>query len=207
MKRDINLKQYELIFRIVSSVGEKFANGATRSCQFYNVTGAYILKEALKIDARPIMGAAFVKVSQEGPVLAYAGKEDGKFFSSPDAFHCWVETEQFYIDFTAPEYCMETNYAAESIPRKMFQKSKASMSKSPGLLQNPGDFFFERHPELTSYLLQEMFSKVASGDLAQICSDWYKQSRKKIVPELGVMDDRGEKMIIKLKKAALHGAW
>lgn len=207
MKRDITLKQYDLIFRIVSAVGEKFAHGATRSCQFYNVTGAYVLKEALKIDARPMMGAAFVKVNEEGDVFSYAGKENGEFFSSPDAFHCWVETEQFFIDFTAPEYCMETHHAAESIPRKMFQKPKASMSRSPELLRDPGDFFFERNPELTAYLLQKMFSKAASGDLAQICLDWYKQSRKKIVPELGIMDDTGEKTIIKLRKSALSGAW
>ncbi|GAA3555615.1 DUF2026 family protein [Marinobacter xestospongiae] len=207
MKRNITLKQYELIFRIVSAVGEEFAHGATRSCQFYNVTGAYILKEALKIDARPMMGAAFVKVNQEGDVFAYAGREDGEFFSSLDAFHCWIETDDFYIDFTAPEYCMETHRAAESIPRKMFQKPKTSMSTSPELLQAPGDFFFERNPELTAYLLQKMFSKAASGDLVQVCLDWYKQSRKKIVPELGIMDDRGEKTIVRLRKSTLCGVW
>src|SRR5690554_6631852 len=104
MKFDITLKQYELIYKVVASVGKELSHGAGRSCQFYNVNGAFILESLFKVKAKPVMGAAFIRLSESGNTLSFAGEENGNFYSSPEAFHCWVETENNLIDFTAPEY-------------------------------------------------------------------------------------------------------
>jgi len=62
MKPAITLKQYENIFRIVASAAGHFSHGAGRSCLFYNVNATYILNQNLKIQARAVMGAAFVRL-------------------------------------------------------------------------------------------------------------------------------------------------
>jgi hypothetical protein len=207
MKPEITISQYNLIFQILSSVGELFAHGPSKSCQFYNVIGAMILKDAFKIDARPVMGAAFIRVNKQGEVIAFAGDENGSFFSSPKAFHCWIETPNYYIDFTSPEYGELENKLVKSIPKKMFKKSKSLIADGPDLLFEPGDFFFSENAELTQYLLKKMFSRPDFGDLANICLDWYKKSKKKVVPEISVVNDLGELVSITLKSNGVQGAW
>ena len=209
MKFDITLKQYEDIYKIVASVGKHFSHGAGRSCQFYNVNGAYLLQEVLKIKARPIMGAALFMLTENKDVLSFAGEEDNNFFSSPEAFHCWVETENNYIDFTAPEYreaAMEIKEKG-NIPRKMFQKPKGSASENPYVLNNPGDFFLSENKELTASLLSKMASIPATQDFAYICCEWYKKLNKKKLQSFQIIDDLGEKTLINLKSSSIQGKW
>jgi Protein of unknown function (DUF2026) len=210
MKFDITLKQYETIYRIVASVGEHFSHGAGRSCQFYNVNGAFLLCEILKINAKPIMGAAFIKVSDQGGIIAFASEEESKSYSSsPEAFHCWVETKNNYIDFTAPEYREAARGMddSSSIPRKMFQKPKALMATDPYSLVNPGDYYFCENKVLTNYLLSKMMSKPAMQDFANICCDWYCEYKKKKNSSMTVMNDLGELTPINMKSSKLQRKW
>lgn len=207
MKLDITLKQYELIFRIVSSIAEHFSHGAGRSCQFYNVNGALLLNQALKIRARPVMGVAFVRLNEKGDTVAYAGEESGGFYSSLEFFHCWVETPNFLIDFTAPEYAKSEGNFLSSVPRKMFQKPKAKMCISPYALAAPGDFFFEENKELTAHLLNKMASIPASGDFANICLEWHKNCKKSVLTEMQIMNDLREITRIQLKSGSISSSW
>ncbi len=207
MKLDITLKQYELIFRIVSAVAAEFSHGAGRSCLFYNVNGAFLLNQIFKVRAKPIAGAAFVKLNEEGDTVAYAGEESGRFYSSPDCFHCWVETPNCIIDFTAPEYSKSEGRFLGSVPIKMFQKPKIKMSFDPHSLFAPGDFFFEENKELTTYLLKRMASIPASGDLANICLEWHKKCKKSVLAEMQVINDLGETSLIKLKAGSISSSW
>lgn len=208
MKFDITLKQYEIIYRIVASVGEHFAHGAGYSCQFYNVLGAFVLEQMLKVEARPVMGVAFIKLSEEN-VLAFAGQEDRGIYSSPDAFHCWVETKNNYIDFTAPEYREAASDLpnGSSTPRKMFQKPKESMSTDPFDLEKPGDYFFSVNPALTNHLLGKMFSRSDSKDFAHICCDWFEKYKKGKIDSMTVMNDLGEMTPVKMKSSNLCDKW
>lgn len=142
MKFDITLKQYEFIYKIVASVGKELSHGAGRSCQFYNVNGALILERVFKVKAKPVMGVAFIRLAENGNTLSFAAEENGSFYSDPDAFHCWVETENNIIDFTAPEYrealCLVG--LENNTQRNMFQKEKNSMSESPYEMMSVGDF-------------------------------------------------------------------
>jgi hypothetical protein len=208
MKFDITLKQYELIYKIVASVGRELSHGAGKSCQFYNVNGAFILEKIFKVKARPVMGAAFIRLTESGNTLSFAGEEDGSFYSSPDAFHCWVETENNIIDFTAPEYREALTLAGSEniIKRNMFQKEKSSMAESPLKMINVGDFYLEPNLELTSYLLTKIFEKPASQDLTKICLEWCKKSKKKI-SSFNITNDLGEIIYLTPLNNCIGGAW
>lgn len=205
MNPKITLRQYQTIHRIVSSVGAVFSHGTGVSCQFYNVTGAHILSKALKIKARPVMGAAFIrlKVGQDG-MLTFAEIDNSGYVSTPNGFHCWVETATHYIDFTAPEY---SDALGHDVPQKMFQKQKSDIAESIDYLINPGDFLFIENESLTNHLLTKMGSSHASHDLATICADWYKKYQKKNIKSMSVIDDLGEVVSIYLKKCNLDSAW
>ncbi|QSX32501.1 DUF2026 family protein [Shewanella avicenniae] len=208
MKFDITLKQYELIYKIVASVGRELSHGAGKSCQFYNVNGAIILEHLFKVKARPVMGMAFIRLTESGDTLTYAGVEEGNFYSSPDAFHCWIETENNIIDFTAPEYREALNQAGSPnlIERKMFQKQRSSACVSPDNMVNIGDFFFEENSALTALLLKNMFELPAAHDLAKISLEWCKKSRKKI-SNFEIINDLGEVTTIAPISNRLVGAW
>ena len=207
MKLDITLTQYELIFRIVSSLAEHFSHGAGRSCQFYNTNGAFILNKAFKIRARPVMGAAFIRLNEEGDTVAYAGEESGSFYSSSDNFHCWVETKNCFIDFTAPEYSYSQGSFLGSVPRKMFQKPKMQMSGNTDSMVGVGDFFFEENRALTEHLLQKIASIPATSDFANICLEWHMKCKKKVLKEMEIMNDLREVTRIQLKSGGITDAW
>ncbi|MNS22659.1 hypothetical protein D3C72_544590 [compost metagenome] len=208
MKFDITLKQYELIYKIVASVGRELSHGPGKSCQFYNVNGAFLLERVFKVKARPIMGAAFIRVTDSGDTISFAGEECGKFYSSPEAFHCWVETEHYIIDFTAPEYREVLSQVSPgiNIKRNMLQKEKSHNILMPSDLVNVGDICFQPNPALTSYLLQKMFEKPAAQDLVDACIEWCKKSRKKI-SDLTIINDLGEKTIISPVNNNVIGIW
>lgn len=208
MKFDITLKQFELIYKVVASVGKELSHGTGRSCQFYNVTGAFILENLFKVKAKPVMGAAFVRLTDSGNTLSFSGEEEGRFYSSPEAFHCWVETENNIIDFTAPEYREALIQAGSDngIRRNMFQKEKASMSANPHEMLNIGDYCFESNPALTHHLLTKMFESPATQDLAKICLEWCKRSKKKL-SEFDIVNDLGEITHLKPISHNISGSW
>ncbi|HDI3315808.1 TPA: DUF2026 family protein [Vibrio cholerae] len=208
MKLDIKLRDYELIYKVVSGVGEKLAHGAGRSCQFYNVNGAFLLNKFFKVKARPVMGAAFFRLSENGDTLSFAEEKDGSLYSTPQAFHCWVETESNIIDFTAPEFRETLSMAGQSnsLGRYMFQKPKSLMSDSPYDMAKVGDFFLSENEELTAHLLKAMFKKPSAQDLAEVCLEWCKRSKYGF-SELEIINDLGEKVLITPKKHNLVGVW
>lgn len=208
MKFDITLKQYELIYKVVASIGRELSHGAGKSCQFYNVNGAFILENLFKVKARPVMGAAVIRLTENGDALSFAHEEEGNFYSSLDAFHCWIETENNIIDFTAPEYKEALSQAGSKsrVKRNMLQKSKSSGCPSPHDLVSIGDFYFESNPALTAHLLQNMFAKPAAQDLEKICLEWCKKSKKKL-SKFEIIDDLGKKTTIRPISHSVVGAW
>ena len=66
----------------------------------------FLIERALKIPAKPVMGSAFILVDDPSDtVLSFSNvSQDGTFSSNSNAFHCWVETQEHIIDFTAPVY-------------------------------------------------------------------------------------------------------
>lgn len=210
MKRSITLKEYESIYRIVSSLAIEFGHGIGRSCQLINVNAAFILCEFFRIEARPVMGAAFIRIDDEsGETLVYAGQDDGRFYSSPDAFHCWIETPWGYFDFTAPDYGNDEIglRCRKKIARYMFQKPRAAMSDNPYCMKKSGDFHFQENAELTQSLLSALLAHPFGADFAKACIEWYGNSKKRTVPSINIMNELGEIVSVKLARGTIVGAW
>ncbi|CZF79693.1 DUF2026 family protein [Grimontia marina] len=208
MKYDITLKQYELIYKIVASVGREFSAGPGKSCQLYNVFGALILSELFKVKAKPVMGAAFIRLNESGDTLSFAVEKEGRFYSGLDAFHCWVETENNIIDFTAPEYREALAQAgiATKIQRNMLQKEKSSVCASIYDMANVGDIYFEANPNLTGFLLQDVLVTPAIQDLAGVCIEWHKKGKKKL-SKLEIINDLYEVTTLTPINHKVVGAW
>lgn len=214
MKEDkpiITINDYQSIFQVIHSVYKKIDNSGAICCQFYNVAGAFILNEAYKKKARPVMGAACFKLHSTSPVNLYFAHLNGKVVSSSeDAFHCWIQTEDSYLlDFTAPLFREYTEQAGNKclIPRKMFQKKLKLMSASYHELQQEGDFYIQPNSELTQSRLSESLEHHNNSDLLNLCLHWFKKPPRKIDLTLQTMNEIDEIEVIHLQAIKISGKW
>lgn len=205
-KLEIYLPEYEKIFRILNGVSAYANDGQPPSCLFYNVTGAIILSKIFGIDARPILGAAFIKLDElSGNALAFADSNFAECNSHKDAFHCWIETPNFYIDFTSPVYCDYPN--SFPTPRLMFQKPRIQMSSSQFELDRSGDFYFAANQSLTIDRLKTGFQSTKYQDFAEIAIEWARRSKTSLLNEMKIQADDGEIINLKASPITLTGVW
>lgn len=210
-KLAISLPEYDRVFRIVHSVSRSIDDRPGASCLFYNTVGALLLERSLGVRARPMVGAAFFYVdNNSATALSFAElQDDGTCNGTQEGFHCWVETENHIVDFTAPVY---REYLAKvgssiNIPRKMFQKEKSRMAPSHLDLLKEGDFYVQSNRELTRQSLERALRSPAIADLANICLSWFKRPPKKIQQSLTMINDLGELTKIELTPLSIVGAW
>ena len=204
---DITLPEYQKIFRILHAFGE-LTNRGRPNCLFYNVTGCRILREVYGIDARPVMGAAFIMTNDiDAHVLHFANLETEAELSDRDHFQCWIETRNNIIDFTAPIYDQYPSSVGKSITtRKMFQKPHIQMSQSHLALDRLGDFYFEPNRELTRALLLAGAESPRYLDLADIARDWAMDSKKTVKRSIRIGSDEGP-VDLTVSDLALIGGW
>ena len=205
----IKLLEYERMFQVINSISEKLDDRDGASCLFYNTIGAFLIESVLKIKARPVIGAAFILVDNAtDTVLCFSNiMSNNVAFSDKENFHCWVETQDHIIDFTAPVYqkYFDRMNNPLSVPRRMFQKRKCDMSPSYQTFSKEGDFFVQENIELTKSLLSKQPPSV--GDLADICCRWYKSPPKKIDKSMVIENDLGEIIAIDLTSIRISGGW
>ena len=191
----ITLPEYERIFRVIHTVLRSTDTRSAPSCLFYNTVGAFMLEQALKVKARPLMGAAFIRLHDPtASVAAFAVlHEDGSCEGSQERFHCWVDTPTHVIDFTAPvyqQYADEANMQVK-VPSKMFQRRKEEMAPSHHELFREGDFYMQPNLKLTQALMERGTGSVATGDLANVCMTWFRRPPKPIEPTMGMVNTEG----------------
>ncbi|MDD5177518.1 MAG: DUF2026 family protein [Sterolibacterium sp.] len=200
---------YSRIFRVIYSVLDGRAH-THRACVFFAIAGALILRRHYKLSALPVSGAAAYLVDYKTSLAATFGKiEDGMLVAGSDAFHCWIECDGFAIDFMAPVF--RENMQAAGIPntiaRKMFQRP---LSEAVSLLDDfthEGVFSLVRDGERTQSMIENFDAKVSSGDLANVCSHWYRRPPKRIPETQGMADDRGGIEHLRLHGPEISGVW
>lgn len=141
----IELSEYEKIFRIIHSVSEKIDDRAGASCLFFNIIGSFIIENTLKMEAKPVVGAAIFRLNNG--VMAFSEvSKNGEVSSNENSFHCWVETQDHIIDFTAPVYqkYFDSRAISINVPKKMFQRRKIDMSKTYKNFTQDGDFLYKK---------------------------------------------------------------
>ncbi len=193
---------YCRIFRVIYSVLDGRAH-THRACIFFAVAGAIVLRKHYQLKALPVAGAAAYMVDSNSSFVATFGKiEDGMLVSSPEAFHCWVQCDGYAIDFMAPVFRENLQAAGFSSPiaRRMFQRPLVEMAESSAELDCDGAFSLFPDSERTQAMIENFEAKASSGDLANICSHWYRRPPKRISETLDMANDLG-----KVERLTLHG--
>lgn len=193
---------YCRIFRVIYSVLDGRAH-THRACIFFAIAGAIILRRHYKLKALPIAGAAAYMVDSDTSLLATFGIiEDGMLISSAEAFHCWVQCDGYAIDFMAPVFRENLQAAGNSsvIARKMFQRPLTEMAESSDELDSDGAFSLFPSSNRTQAMIENFEAKASSGDLADVCAQWYRRPPKRISETLDMANDLG-----KVERLTLHG--
>ena len=206
----LTLVDYERIFRVIYTVLHGRAKHTHRSCIFFAMAGAAILREHHRLDAKAVSGAAAYLVDEERRnVATFAAIEHGQFVATAERFHCWVECEGWVVDFMAPlfdeslsEYGMEW-----SIPRRMFQRRASESGLEPRDLAQGASFVMREFAERTRAMHAAFDTQAASGDLCRICTYWYRRAPKRMESQLDIGDDAGAVIRLELHGPAIVGVW
>lgn len=206
----IPLLDYLRIHRVIRSVLDSAGATTDRACWFFSVAGAAILRHHYGKDAQPLAGAVCLMVNEGGAnVLCFATIDGSEIHSSVDAFHAMVACGDHLIDFMSPifnEHAISSELGFVP-PSKSFQRPIKTMSSSHNALRFDGDFFFDPNIKLTEYLIKQIAQSQFQNDLIQACIAWYRRPPKPIPSTLTVGDEKREIRKVRLKEAAVEGAW
>lgn len=174
------LKQadYQRIYQIVSAVAESENQDKARSCIYYSLFSANILSEHFNYDAKVKCGLAVYHLGDDDQVLCFGEMISDRITATRNAFHCWVDVRDWYLDFMAPNFgtIKRTNF---TIKPKMFQKKHSDMVGHPNNMTKAGEFFFAHNQALAEDVLAPICEKNVTVDLASICTQWFKKVPKK----------------------------
>jgi len=153
------------------------------------------------------MGAAYIKIDEKtDAALAFAHPDFRYCNSDSDHFHCWIETDNHFIDFTAPVYSKYPNTPAFK-QKYMFQKSKSAMNESHLELIKSGDFYFEVNRSLTNSQLLNGAESTKLMDFAEIAKAWTRASKKTLQMDFKIQASDGEIISLKASNLSLEGIW
>lgn len=206
----LNLVDYDRIFRVIYTVLHGRAKHTHRSCIFFAMAGAAILREHHRLDAKAVSGAAAYTVDKEsGNVATFAVIENGQFVATAERFHCWVQCEGWVVDFMAPLFHESlSDYGMDwSIPRRMFQRRASESGLTPRDLEQGAPFVVREFAERTRAMQAAFDAQAASGDLCRICTYWYRKAPKRMESHLDMGDSAGAVIRLKLHGPPIAGAW
>lgn len=205
----IPFADYCRIFRVIYSVLDGRAH-THRTCIFFAVAGAILLRLHYKVKALPVAGAAAFMVDAKTSLVATFGKiEEDMLIATPEAFHCWVQCDGFAIDFMAPVFRENLQAAgiSHATPRRMFQRPLAAMASTADELTSDGAFSLFPDQERTQAMIQNFEATASSGDLANVCTHWYRRPPKYIAETMDMANDLGKVIRLKLHGPEVAGVW
>lgn len=206
----IAFADYCRICNVIFSVIEDHTD-THHACICFAMIGAHLLREHYKLNADAVSGAAAYALGQQYKVLTFGRIENGRLVAAPDAFHCWVECKGYVLDFLAPLFpdnLAEDRDNVELPTRRVWMKPLAEMS--PALPQrNSAAGTFQLVPSFAckESMIRNFFKTPMSGDLREICTQWYRRPPKTMQAELTIRDDRFNITQLKLKALAIRGFW
>jgi hypothetical protein len=204
------LPDFERIFRTIHGVLLNEDCRMAHACLFFGIIGAAILKAHHRKDAIPVVGVAAFNLGGPNDVLAFVDPQP-QLRTSSSAFHCWVEFDGWFIDFSSPLYreMVESVGGQRHYSRKMFQRpltqSCATLSE---VGSTEGTFFCQADD---SALVREHVGGFIDADMyrdiLKICLQWYRRHPKKMLDTIGVADQHGRTQPVRLSTMRLDGAW
>lgn len=197
---------YQVLYTVLRAVGGHTAHG----CTFYAMGGALLLREAYGLDAHFIAGGALYRVSERDGLVISFGRPDGlgHLESDDEAFHCWVEVDNYVIDFMAPvfrENWKDLGGKNAHVPRRMFQRP---IPEGEVELTKEGDAFFSPNLDLTNDIKKRFGSRQAMIDLLGVCSRYYRKPPRPLPRDIAISGSRGEEPIaLRASAPAIEGIW
>lgn len=206
----IPLLDYLRIHRVIRSVLDSVDANTAHACWLFSMAGAAILRHHYRKEAHPLAGAMCLMVDEkEANVLCFATVENDEVQSSENGFHAMVACGDHVLDFMSPIFPETARSAKHDFvaPAKSFQRRIDSMTSSPASLRKDGDFFFDPNMELTDYLEHRVAQSHLQKDVINACVAWYVRPPKPIPASIMMGDMKGKTEKVKLKEAAVAGAW
>lgn len=212
----LSFLDYQRVFRVIYSTlqGTESAK-MTTACLFYGVGGAVILKEALGLEARPVVGMAVYRVveGEEGQnTIAFCESVEqpggGHAVKATDrGWHCWVECDGVAYDFMSPMFKEIGASQGLSVPRRMFAKPLEAMASTLEELKRPGDFLLSSDPSMSKERLVEFADTRQYMDLVKIASSWFVPNPKKMARHIQIRDTKVGQVRWQLTDIAVDGEW
>ncbi|WP_104422752.1 DUF2026 family protein [Methylobacter tundripaludum] len=202
----VPLRDFERISQ--SILGILIAENAniTASCLFFGIIGESILNRHYKLKARAVVGtAAFNLTGAEA--IAFATPEEDFVAIDKTNFHCWVEANGWFLDFSSlvfPEIVASLGH--QPCPRLMFQKPLSKSALSLLELQSQGAFYCLPNDMLTLEKIAGFRSLQAYVDLIDICTNWYRKPSKPMA-QIGLEDQHGNAKPAFLSSKKFKGVW
>lgn len=197
----LSADQFQRVFQTIYSVLDGHAKPEV-SCIFFATCGALILSEHFDIECRPYAGAELLNIGDaDNTVITFGEFRDGRLESSTSAFHCWIETKHYAIDFMSPIYhenLVRRGYAG-TIPRRMFVRALSGMVDSLDQVETQFSYALQPDEQLTGQLLQEFLDNDLATDLLAACKKWFRPHPQDMPPK-NIASDSG-----RLYQFALHG--
>ncbi|MCH8618132.1 DUF2026 family protein [Undibacterium sp. TS12] len=157
------LPDYQRIYQVIYSALESSKIAVThRSCIFFAVAGASILREHYHLSATISVGSMALMVDeQQSNVVVYGRSENGYFVSDEKAFHAWVECDGWLIDFMAPimGVALRKDGIDWSISPRMLQKHLDDSKSSLGEIRHLGEFIVGHNETLAESLIDNQSSR------------------------------------------------
>ena len=208
-KHLLDRTHYQQIFRTIYTLLSHEKADLNASCVAFNVIGAVLLNQFYGINARPVAGiAAYCIHSNPRSVVVFASEEGEHLVPSDGGFHCWIETDEWVIDFTTPLLPLMVKDRNFPDPgAKMMQRRISTAKAGPGDLVNAGDFFVHPSQEFTQFTLTE-FSKVPfHRDLISICQRWYEKPPRQMKQVIGIANQSGDISRVTFSRFQVVGEW
>lgn len=209
LKPPISNADYKRIFRIVYSVLKNEQDDLTKACFQINFCGASIIHRHYGLKAIPRVGAAAYCVhSTEPTVVAFLDVEDGKIDLDGKNEHCWLQIDDWHVDFMAPifsELCRKRGFT--DCPSRVFMKPCSQAKQDPADLLTAGDFFSFGNQDRTFQAVDALSAKPANEDLMSICSEWFEKPPKKLCPSIKIANEKGLVSNVLLRHPKIEGSW
>ena len=205
----ISRADYQQIFRTIYSVLMHEKADLPRACVAFNVIGAVLLNEFYGIQSRPFAGiASYCVCSDPRSVILFADQSGSQLTPADKAFHCWIETKDWVIDFSTPLFPLITKEKNFPDPgRKMMQRKIASSKHSPQDLAIQGDFFLAPDQDFTLYTLKKFAEVPFHRDLIEICRRWFVRPPDRMMPVIGLANQHGKVAEVPFLRYEVIGAW
>jgi hypothetical protein len=213
----LTFEQYTRIYNVIQSLSMHFTENVGRECVLFSVVGAALMHAHYKKNAKVICGLGAVVVHKaEVPTAVswFAENESGHCVATLDAFHTWIECDEWVIDFMAPNYqeaLRSSPLAAQQfvprIPRLMLQKPIEQVVGSMGNLTRVGRTVFVGDQDVTTTIIDRAFDRPQLGDVVNIALTWHCPLPGSMPRSITITDDLGEITTINMVERQLAGAW